>query len=285
MNRVGLLVVLVLLGCQQQQNKEQILARVGDAVLTVSHARSAIDTSVLPYEKQVRQYVSTWVTQEMLYQEAVRQGMDQRDRVQQRLLEMRKQLTIQEFLQAVLYRGADSVTGNDVQRYFDDHLNEFSVREDMMKINLIGFTAREHANSFASRVTRGANWNDAVDVSRNDSLAGPAIISFATGRYYTQRTMLYPELWKVAQTLREQDVSFPVRTASGYFVIQLLASARSGSVPVFDMVYEEARLRLIRERQQVRYDSLIGTLRRHSSVELVLPVDQQYDSTQINDYD
>jgi len=281
MTRVALAVAVIflVLGCQQQPKHERVLARVGDVILTEAQARAAMDTSLAPYETQVRKYVSSWVITELLYQEAMKRGIEQNNRFQQQLADVRKQLAVQEFLQTFIYADTGVVAEDSVRQYFDRHAEEFIVREDMIKMNILGFTNREPANIFAAQVTRGASWENSYKKIMNDPATANEIVFVSTGKYYSQRTLMFPELWKVAQTLGENDISFPIRTSSGFYVIQMLTTVHSGSNPDFEVVREEARVRFIREQQQHRYDSLIGTLQQRYSVELLLPAVQQNDTS------
>lgn len=287
MNQLRILVVLfvIVLGCEQQPKKEQALARVGDAVLTMEQARSAIDTSVIPFDHQLRNFVSSWITTELLYQEAARKGIEQRSEFQRELLDIRKQLAIQQLLNLSIYGDSAEIPEEEALHYFERHRSEFILKEEMRKMNLIGFTARERANVFAARIIRGLSWDDAYRQLLQDSTVENEIVFAVGGKHYSQQTCVFPELWKVAQTLGENDVSFPVRTATGYFIIQLLATLRNGTDPPFEVVREEARIRWLRNRQQQGYDSLIGTLRRQYSVEILLPDVHQNDTNQYRIHD
>ncbi len=281
MNRFGIVTALliVFIGCQQEAKKEQVVARVGDAVLTAEQVRAAIDTTRESYEVQARKYVSAWVTTELMFQEAVKRGIDQTNEFQKQLEQVRRDLAVQELLQSVVYGDTTAIPADTLLKYFEQHKDEFFVQEDMVKLNVIGFTTRERAGSFAAGITRGSTWEDAYASLTTEPSVDQEIVLVSKGKYYSQQMLMFPELWKVAQTLRENDVSFPVRTVSGYFIIQMLGSVRSGSTPVFELAEPEVRARALRVREQARYDSLIGTLRQRYSVEIVLPPVQNADST------
>jgi len=280
-NRFGIVTALliVFIGCQQEAKKEQVVARVGDAVLTAEQVRAAIDTTRESYEVQARKYVSAWVTTELMFQEAVKRGIDQTNEFQKQLEQVRRDLAVQELLQSVVYGDTTAIPADTLLKYFEQHKDEFFVQEDMVKLNVIGFTTRERAGSFAAGITRGSTWEDAYASLTTEPSVDQEIVLVSKGKYYSQQMLMFPELWKVAQTLRENDVSFPVRTVSGYFIIQMLGSVRSGSTPVFELAEPEVRARALRVREQARYDSLIGTLRQRYSVEIVLPPVQNADST------
>ncbi|MBI5215094.1 MAG: peptidyl-prolyl cis-trans isomerase [Ignavibacteriae bacterium] len=267
-------------GCEQRQEQKQILARVGDAVLTLDEARLDVDTTSALYEHQLRMYVTTWIRTEMLYQEAVRRGMENSSAFQRQLHDARKQLAIQQLLEQVAIQDTTGVPAGEFEQYFSRHADEFVVREDGMKLNVIGFSTRARASAFAGQLARGSSWNKALEMLMNDSSAAVEITTAFSNHYFIQRSMVFPELWKVAQTLDVNDVSFPVRTPSGYVIIQLLSTVKKGSTPQYELVQDEVRARYLREKKQLQIDSLIGTLRAQTTVEMLLPTVQETDTIQ-----
>ncbi len=282
MNRFGIVAALliVFIGCQQQAKKEHVVARVGDAQLTAEQIRAAIDTTHESYDVQERKYVSAWITTELLFQEAVKRGVDQTNEFQQQLEQVRRDLAVQQLLHLTVYDDTTTLPADTLRSYFEQHAGEFFVQEDMVKLNIIGFTTRERASSFAAKVTRGTTWDEVYSSLTSEPSVDQEIVLVSKERYYSQQTLMFPELWKVAQTLQENDISFPIRTASGYFIIQMLVSVRTGSAPTFELAEPEVRARTLRAREQTRYDSLVGTLRQRYSVEVLLPPIQNTDTTQ-----
>ncbi len=272
--------IVVVAGCEQRQETKQILARVGEAELTLEDARLELDTTSSSLESQVRIYVAAWIRTEMLYQEAVRRGVENSTAFQRQLNDVRKQLAVQQLLEQLTAEDTSEIQSSELERYFTNHAGEFVVREDGMKLHIIGFSTRERASAFAAQLARGSSWNKAFEKIMNDSVAVSDIVLSYSNHYFTQRSLLYPELWKVAQTLGINDVSFPVKTPSGFVIIQMLSNIKKGSAPLFELVRDEVRARYMRERKQLQVDSLIGTLRTRTAVEMMLPHVQNSDTMQ-----
>ncbi|MBI3193414.1 MAG: peptidyl-prolyl cis-trans isomerase [Ignavibacteriae bacterium] len=280
MKRLFLVIAIAFAGCEQRQEQKTILARVGNAELTLEEARSALDTASVSFEYQLRLYVTTWIRTEMLYQEAIRRGVEHTSAFQEQLNNARKQLAVQQLLEQVTPEDTTGIPASEFEQYFSRHADEFIVREDGMKLNIIGFSTRERASAVAGQLARGSSWNKTFEKLMNDSAAASEITTVFSNHYFTQRSMLFPELWKVAQTLGMNDVSFPVRTPSGYVIIQLLSTIKKGSTPQYELVQDEVRARYLREKQQLQIDSLIGTLRTRTTVEMLLPTVQKSDTMQ-----
>jgi len=281
----GFLAALFLLGCHRPSPGGTIIARVGDEVLTLEQAKASVDTTSGVFERRLSNYVSTWVTNEILFQEARRTGTEHAESFQRELAEAERQLVIQHFLRQRLFADTTAITEDSMQTYFQQHAPEFFVREDMMKLNLIAFSTRERASSFAASVSRGAAWEEALSKVRADTASSAAIVSMVSNKYYSLRTLYPPELWKVASTLGSNEVSFPVKTSMGYFVLQSLAMVQQGKEARLELVRDEVRDRILIERRRQQYENLLGTLRKQYNVEIIPPSTVSSDSTDIQSHE
>ena len=264
-----LLFTALLLGCRPQP-AVRVIARVGDAELTLEEARTHIDTTHAAFEYALNEYVSYWVNTELLYQEAKRRGVESSEEFIRQLQDVRRQLASQTFLEHFVYTDTTGVAPEAMKQYFSQHTSEFPIHENMLNLNLIALNNRDRANEFEASVARGSEWKEAVESLLRDSAAAPSVLSETRGHYYTSQTLFPPELWKVASALSPNEVSFPVKTAGGYFVLQCLARLEQGSPAGFDVARPEVRQRLLIESRRRLYDELLGNLRKKTNVELML---------------
>lgn len=271
---------VLLFGCRHSPAGGTVVARVGNEVLTMEQAKASVDTTKDLFELHLAKYVTTWVTNELLYQEAQRRGVERTELFQRNLAEAERQLAIQHLLGQELSADTAALTEDAMQTYFRQHSAEFSVREDMIKLNLIAFSTRDYASSFASAISRGATWEETLAEFLGDTTVTSAIVSVASNKYYSQRTLYPPELWKVALMLTADEISFPVKTAAGYFILESLATVQQGKEGQFELVRDEVQERMLIERRRKHYDDLLGNLRKQYSVEVMLPSPLQSDSAQ-----
>jgi peptidyl-prolyl cis-trans isomerase C len=283
----GLLLVLLtmLSGCTRKPSEEQVIARVGNVRLTMDDARRSIDTTQGSFEQQLPGYISLWVTNTLLYQEAQRQGVDNTDLFRNQIEETRRQIAIQDLLQMNVYADTGGTDDQALKAYFDKHMSEFFVAEDMVRLNSVGFTSREDASGFAAAITQDRSWEEAVLRAQNSVPAAGQIVSAASNQYYSQRSLFPPELWKVASTLNAGDVSFPIKTNLGYFVIQLVSVIPQGKPAEFDLVREEVKSRVLIEKRRQRYEQYLGTLRKRYDVEILMKIGKSQDSLQLQHHE
>lgn len=277
-----LLPAVLLFSCRPQRNG-RVIARVGDSELTLEEARAHIDTTRTAFDYALSDYVSYWVNTELLYQEATRQGVENSPEFIRQLEDVRRQLANQTFLDRQVYSDTTELTPETMQQYFKQHAPEFQIHENTLKLNLIALNSRDRANAFAEALAKGAAWKSAVDDLLGDSAVAPSVLSVISAQYYTSQTLFPPELWKVASALSINEVSFPVKTAGGFFVLQSLAQLQQGSPAEFDLARPEVRQRLLIESRRRRYDDLLGTLRRKSGVEVMLGTHRAADTAHVQE--
>jgi hypothetical protein len=241
---------------------------VGNATLTekdLAGVRSA------QAEHLALQYVSNWVTSELLYQEARRNGFAESDEVLRQIEQAKKQLTINAYLEKEIFSG-DSAEVDEaaLEQEFKSNRQAYRLREDVVKISFAIFDERDAANTFRSKVLRGTTWIDAVREIESDPEAKKQLLRVATNEYFTQ-AMLYPEeLWKIARTLSKEDVSYVVKTDAGYCVVLVHGTQRQGEPPDFNYAKSEMKERLTIERRKAKYDELLATLRSKYDVDVRL---------------
>jgi hypothetical protein len=98
--------------------------------------------------------------------------------------------------------------------------------------------------------------------------------------YYSQRTLLPVELWRVASASTKPEPSFPVHTNEGFYILIVWKLGRQGQVADLAYVEQEIRSRLTIERRRRALDSLIERLRSNHAVEFM--VSDQTDTSSTN---
>ena len=258
---------------------------MGDATLTLAEANSALDADHRSSERTVREYVTHWVNTQLIYQEAKRQGIQNSAELKRRLLDADRQITTQTFLEQQVYSDSDGIGRPQLREYFDNHASEFIITEDFIRLRVIAFNGRERASRFSAAVSRGTTWQQAqTDIFRDSSAFSDVTVS-RSEQYYTKQTLSPPELWKVAMSLNANEVSFPINSSVGFFIIQALSFVPKGSAAEFELVREEVYQRVTIENRRRRYEDLLGNLRKRYHVEVMVNANTITDSTRMHAHD
>jgi len=257
--------------CTREPERTQEVARVDDQTLTSDMVYQQLDTSNGISEMQVRMFARQWVNSELLYQEAKRQGLDHSGAVLSSLENAKRQLTINALLEKEVFNDApQSISKEEIAMYFKNHLEEFALRDDIVQISLAVFSAREPAASFREAALQGGGWDTAIAETLNAKNDQSPLITKADSAFYTQSTLFPAKLWKVSSALNAGEVSFPVKTSAGYFVILLLGSYQRGATPPLEYVEDAIRGRLVMQHRQERFTEYLEAMRKKHTVQINL---------------
>jgi peptidyl-prolyl cis-trans isomerase C len=265
---IVILIILVALGCQKQQHGK-VVAKVGDAELTLEEIKNQLDASLISNKEQLQKYILNWVNEELLYQEALRRGIDRTNQFQSQMNEMKRQLAIQQLIEQQIYLDSVKVNDSTALNYFTQNQAEFFVKDDIIKINSATFATREQAAYFTSQISKGLSWKDAIEKVKSDSALASNLIDMVTEKFFSQKNIYPEEIWKIATALGINEVSFPIKTAKGYSVVQLLARKMKGEKADFEIARDEVVQRIIIENRRKRYTELLNELRNKIKVDIL----------------
>ncbi len=261
---------LLLAGCSKPVGKKAVVARVENAELTEADLNVVRSSGGDPLMRP-REYINDWVVTELLYLEASRRGFADSDEMKQQLDAVRKRLAVAALLQKEIYSGdSSSVTDDAIAERFRSSADDFALREDVVNASYATFNDRDVANAFRSELLRGLQWHDAVWEVESDSASRSHLLRTADHQYFTRATLYPEELWKLARSLGNEEVSFVIKTAGGYSVLKLHGLKRQGEIPDLDYVQSDIHDRLLIEQRRSRYEQLIATLRARHTVEVHL---------------
>lgn len=258
-------------GCQRQTSTNNALARFDNRTLTAEDIHIRFDSSQGLTEAQLQQYVQRWLKDEILYREALANGMGNSKDMNDRLVDIRRQLVINEFLDKEIYsdRTASS-TPEEVEAYFDVHKREFVLRSDEALISYVVFSDRDAASRFRNTVLRGTPWHEALGKLLSNSQQSSKVLTKSDSLYHTQASLLPAELWRVTSSASLREPSFPISTTEGYYVLIVWQYGKQGQPADIHFVDGEIRSRLAIERRSHLYDSLVENLRAKHSVEILM---------------
>lgn len=253
-------------GCSRPERDASYVARVNDAVLTADQLREQVGQDSI---EAAPQYVAAWVTREMLYQEARRQGLADNDEIRRQLDEARRQFAVAALLEREVYSAdTTALSDEELSRAFDANRDSYRLREDVAQLSFAIFGERDAANAFRTRLLRGLAWAVALDSVRAEM--PDALLRSAARALVTQGSLYPEELWKAARALKKDDISYVIRTEAGYAVMIVHATRAQGEIPEFEFVREEVRSRVLLEKRRERYNALLARLRSQLSVDVHL---------------
>ena len=254
-----LLCLTTWIGCSPPPEPEPFVARVGNAKLTEAEIADLLKdrSAFLDSADAVSQIVEQWVTNELLYQEALARGLRGDPDVRTLLSDNERSVLIDalvtRFLATEIGEGPDEAA---IQTYYEQHRDQLALREPYVRIRHRVFTNP-----------------DSAEFARQALTAVPLLDSGATGQVNTsgiQDDVFYPEahvfaaspgLNTLLRDLKPGDVRLVTTPDSSYHVVQLLDRLPSGTVPDREMVRETIRERLTIEMRKQLYARQVERLR------------------------
>jgi hypothetical protein len=271
-SRLALFLCLALLaGCGTKDSGRRPVARIDDRTLTMDDVRARLDSTRGVTQAQVGEFARRWINDEILYREAVRRGLDNKEAVKAQVEEAKRQFAINALLQDEVYnRNSSESSPEEVAQYYAAHNKEFTLPTDVALVSLLLFTDRDAANTFRTAVLKGSPWSQAVQQAIADPKQSSVILARIDSMYYTQSTLLPVELWRVASASTKQEPSFPVHTDEGSYVLTVWKLSRQGQVADLAYAEREIRSRLTIERRRQALSVLLERLRSNHAVEMML---------------
>jgi hypothetical protein len=261
----AILLVVTAIGCSKNVPDKTPVARIDNQTLALEEIRAHIDTSREPSQAQIQQYIQRWLTEESLYREAINRGLDRTDEMNQKLDDVRRQFAINALLEKEVYSQQTSeFSGQDIHQYYNAHIQEFNVMHDIALVSFALFKNRDAATEFRNLVVKGTPWNSAMNQQTQ------SVILRVDSSYQTQASLIPAELWRVASKSTSRELSFPISTGHGYYILVVWKFIKQGQTADESLVEQEIRGRLTVERRRQIYSQFVQNLRAKHAIQVFI---------------
>ncbi|MFA6109504.1 MAG: peptidylprolyl isomerase [Candidatus Latescibacterota bacterium] len=253
------LLALLAAGCGDEPAPKGVVARVGDAVLTEAEllARLPDGAAAEPGSTVRAQLVEHWVELELLYREAVRRKLDERPAVQERLGQTRRDLLVAALLDDEVAEQRPELEETAIQRYYESHTAEFERLLPEVQARHILFASQREAAAKYQALQRGESFER---LAREHSLDPDSRLDGGELGYFTREQE--PELWSACVGLPLHQVSGPIRTESGYHLIEVLDRQEAGTRRPLGQIRGQVVEAVVRQWYRDRVAGLVGRLKQ-----------------------
>lgn len=253
-----------LLGCGKTSIKDQVIASIGNVKITVSEFVERVANLPVKYRELVKkrqgEFLDELVNDTLLYQEALRKGIDKDKEVQKVVDEAKKKILIAKLLKDEV-DGSIEVTEAEVEKYYQDNKDKYMTPE-VMRVSHILVLNREDADKIAAELAKGASFEDLARARSMDPTAqrGGDIGYFPKGQ-------LMPEFEAACATLDINQVSGVVKTQLGYHIIKL-TDRRQPELRPLDQVRENIKSEIRNAKRQQKFNDIVTELRKKTPVKI-----------------
>ena len=240
-----LVVALSLLAACNRAPVGEVVARVGDAVLTAQELERRVPIHL---EGQVtadhrRRMVESWVEEQLLYQDALTQKVDEDHGVNRRIDQAVQVILTAELLER-LFSEVSTVSEDDLRAYYSERSDVFVRDVPELRVRQILVKGRSDASRVRKRLESGAMFDQ---VAREESIDASNEMGGDVG-YFTEDRVA-PEFWSGCDKAKIGKLTL-VRTPLGYHLIEVLDRKEAGTVRELLNVRDEIRQRILTDRRE-----------------------------------
>jgi parvulin-like peptidyl-prolyl isomerase len=268
---ISVLIIFLLLAVAACAKKEgptgPYLAKAGNA--TITQADLEREMKNLPEFAQAlfagsggkEKFLNELVKKEILYQEAVKKGLDKDPEYLKKVEDYKKITLIGSLLEKEI-EAKSKVTEKDVKDYYDKHKEEIS-SVSQIKASHILVKTEDEANKIYESLKKGANF---AELAKKNSI-DPGSAKNGGDLGFFSKGQMVPEFEAAAAKLRIGEISQPVKTKYGYHIIKV-ADKKLGKPIEFDKVKGLLSQRVAAEKQKEAFDSYLENLKKSYKVEI-----------------
>ena len=266
MNRLLVLLLLLTAGC-------------GEAFLTEADVQAALSTLPNPQDttEARQQLIEQWVTNELLYQEALRRDLRQREAVQRRLAESERAVLIEALVASLYAEQQDDIPAGEVSAYFERNRERMRLRESFVRVRYLATGTRDSAEAARRELQQAVARNDA------DSVWQAAIVRYAAdaegaralAATYLPESRLFadrPALRERLATLERGQIAPIIEAEDRFHVLQLADRRPAGSMPELPWIEAEVRRQLAIEARKQMFERQVERLRAEAQARDALDV-------------
>jgi hypothetical protein len=257
------LLFVFLISCSKPEAPEAYVARVNDSYLSESELQDMVDSQFVS-EKYKSAIIKNWVRQEILYQEAVKQGITDLKDFKLSIENSKKELAASLVLEKFSTSAQQVVTPEELENYYNKNQSSFRLPFNSYFLNRATFTDRESAVMFRTEVIVN-NWQEAVSKFKQSS----SLSSLIQEDLISEQDVYPTRLIGILDGLYPLEISIVIPADKSYYtVVQLLDKYAAQSIPPFQAVKKEVERRYKSALTELAIENYISDLYSLSEVEI-----------------
>jgi len=259
----GIIFPLFLSACVESTQPDSYVARVNNSYLTEKDISQIVDTADT-YPGSRNELIKNWVRKEVLYQEALNEGLVKDESFNRVIENSKKELAAALLLQKKSKGNKINFTESDLKNYYEINHNSFILPVNAYYLNMASFSNQGEAIAFRSSVISGG-WKSALMDYDHDSTLTKNINSLLVNE-----EDVYPsKILRMVKELYPPEISIVIPDDAGYYsVVQVLDKFDKGTVPPFEIIKPEVEKRYISELNLAAIQEYIEELYNQNKIEV-----------------
>lgn len=253
-------------GCRSEAPPDAFVARVGDAYLTQEAVSAALENLApgLDSIEARRQIIDQWVTNELLFQEAVRRNLRAREPVQRRLAESERSVLIDALISQLFEEAVEPPNNNEVLVYFERHREQLRLREPFVRVRYLYTVNPDSARQARTLLRQATTAPDSVWAVLVERFAQDTTLSRSLAANYVPESRLFieqPTLHDRLERLSAGQVAPLIEDDGKTHLVQLADRVPAGTLPELSWIEDEVRRQLTIDARKQMYERQVQRLR------------------------
>lgn len=260
---IALLTATLIAGCQESSDKTDYVARVNDSYLSGSDLLEILDSANVD-DNFKAEVIRNWILKELLYQEAISEGILNKRDFKSILEKSKKELAGSILLKNFSSNVTLDYQPREVEEYYTLNKREFNFRSNSFKLNIATFSNQNNAVQFRFLLL-SSGWDEALSQHSDDA----TLLSVSDGIILSEQDIYPQKLARIVNGLRPPEISIVISDDAGYHTVaQVLNNFKKGTIPPFDIIKESVEERFIADKKKQLLDNYIDELYSKSDIEI-----------------
>jgi hypothetical protein len=260
---IAAILILPLSGCDHKEEEKEYIAKVNDSYLTEDDL-TAISEGYGGQTSFKEEMIRNWVHRELLYQQALREGVTDNEEYQRIIKISSKELAAALMLEKMYAERMPNYKTDDLRQYYDQNPELFRVNQTAYILNIAEFNDENKAVMFRSAAVE-TEWNKALNFFMND----PTLQKEDNNRILYAFDLQPQKLNRIINELYPGEVSLIINSETEkYLVVKLINRLEPGTIPPFDIIKENVENRFIAMKKSEVLESYFNDLYRANKIEV-----------------
>lgn len=258
------------ISCKQKEAIKEgssgpVLAKINNTEITLSDFNerlkeypSVAHGGTLDIETK-KGFLDNLIVRELLYQEALKTGLDKEKETAEMLEEMKKRILVEKFFKKELDENM-KISDEELKKYYEEHPDEAKAPVEVRASHIL-LKTREEAEAVLKKLKAGSKFEDLAKSSSIDT--GSKVRGGDLGFFH--KGVMVPEFEDAALKLQKGETSGIVETRFGFHIIKL-TDKRTGKEKSFDEAKVELEQNLLKKKKKEKFDSLVSGLKSKASI-------------------
>jgi peptidyl-prolyl cis-trans isomerase C len=252
---------------KKEEQKGPYLAKVGNVKITQHDLERELKNlpdfaqKLFEGSRGIERFLDELIKKELLYQEAMKKGLDKDPDFQRKVEDFKKITLISQLLEKEIELKTQ-VTDQDIKNYYEKNKEDFANISQIRASHILVKT-KEEAEKILEKLRKG---EDFAKIARDNSIDTGSAKNGGDLGFFSPGQMV-PEFERAAARLKVGELSEPVKTKFGYHIIKV-TDKKIGQPFDFEKVKNLIYQRLTAEKQKEAFDSYIEELKKSYKIEI-----------------